>query len=72
MKHWKREIIECGAIVGFATLAWWWVSLEWKKPPLKTSLGLFNVLGDADSAYRFGEEKYLGEFARAHYLEVQK
>ena len=28
-------------------------------------LGSFNVLGDADSAYRKAEEKYFGEFARA-------
>ena len=28
-------------------------------------LGLFNVLGDADSAYRIAEEKYFGEFAQA-------
>lgn len=28
-------------------------------------LGYFNVLGDADSAYRKAEEKYFGEFARA-------
>ena len=27
-------------------------------------LGYFNVLGDADSAYRIAEEKYFGEFAR--------
>lgn len=27
-------------------------------------LGYFNVLGDADSAYRKAEEKYFGEFAR--------
>lgn len=27
-------------------------------------LGSFNVLGDADSAYRRAEEKYFGEFAR--------
>lgn len=27
-------------------------------------LGLFNVLGDADSACRKAEEKYFGEFAR--------
>lgn len=27
-------------------------------------LGSFNVLGDADSAYRIAEEKYFGEFAR--------
>ena len=26
-------------------------------------LGCFNVLGDADSAYRKAEEKYFGEFA---------
>lgn len=30
----------------------------------KIHLGYFNVLGDADSAYRFAEEKYFGEFAR--------
>ena len=29
-------------------------------------LGSFNVLGDADSAYRIAEEKYFGEFARCH------
>lgn len=29
-------------------------------------LGYFNVLGDADSAYRIAEEKYFGEFARCH------
>lgn len=28
-------------------------------------LGRFNVLGDADSAYRKAEEKHFGEFARA-------
>ena len=28
------------------------------------TLGRFNVLGDADSAYRVAEEKYFGEFAR--------
>ena len=27
-------------------------------------LGGFNILGDADSAYRMAEEKYFGEFAR--------
>ena len=27
-------------------------------------LGCFNVMGDADSAYRIAEEKYFGEFAR--------
>ena len=27
-------------------------------------LGYFNVLGDADSAYRIAELKYFGEFAR--------
>ena len=27
-------------------------------------LGYYNVLGDADSAYRIAEEKYFGEFAR--------
>ena len=27
-------------------------------------LGYFNVLGDADSAYRIAEEKYFGEFVR--------
>lgn len=27
-------------------------------------LGSFNVMGDADSAYRIAEEKYFGEFAR--------
>lgn len=27
-------------------------------------LGYFNVLGDADSAYRIAEEKYFGNFAR--------
>ena len=30
----------------------------------KIHLGLFNVMGDADSAYRLAEEKYFGEFAR--------
>ena len=30
----------------------------------KINLGYFNVLGDADSAYRNAEEKYFGEFAR--------
>jgi len=29
-------------------------------------LGSFNVLGDADSAYRIAEEKYFGEFARKY------
>lgn len=29
-------------------------------------LGFFNVLGDADSAYRKAEEKYFGEFARKY------
>lgn len=28
------------------------------------ALGYYNVLGDADSAYRVAEEKYFGEFAR--------
>ena len=28
------------------------------------NLGFFNVLGDADSAYRIAENKYFGEFAR--------
>ena len=28
-------------------------------------LGIFNVLADADSAYRIAEEKYFGEFARS-------
>ena len=28
-------------------------------------LGFYNVMGDADSAYRIAEEKYFGEFARA-------
>ena len=36
----------------------------------KIHLGLFNVLGDADSAYRKAEEKYFGEFARRSYMEV--
>lgn len=27
-------------------------------------LGSFNVMGDADSAYRIAEEKYFGEFSR--------
>ena len=31
-------------------------------------LGYFNVLGDADSAYRIAEEKYFGEFARLNVL----
>ena len=31
----------------------------------QVNLGCFNVLGDADSAYRIAEEKYFGEFARA-------
>ncbi|OGO79854.1 MAG: hypothetical protein A2203_08110 [Chromatiales bacterium RIFOXYA1_FULL_46_5] len=31
----------------------------------KIFLGSYNVLGDADSAYRKAEEKYFGEFARA-------
>mgnify|MGYP001561659861 CR=1 FL=1 len=31
----------------------------------KIHLGYFNVMGDADSAYRKAEEKYFGEFARA-------
>lgn len=31
----------------------------------KVHLGYFNVMGDADSAYRIAEEKYFGEFARA-------
>ena len=30
----------------------------------KIHLGYFNVLGDADSAYRIAEDKYFGEFAR--------
>ena len=30
------------------------------------SLGYFNILGDADSAYRKAEEKYFGKFARNH------
>lgn len=30
----------------------------------KIHLGLFNVMGDADSAYRKAEEKYFGEFTR--------
>lgn len=30
----------------------------------KINLGSYNVMGDADSAYRFAEEKYFGEFAR--------
>ena len=34
----------------------------------KFHLGLFNVLGDADSAYRIAEEKYFGEFARKECL----
>lgn len=29
-------------------------------------LGYYNVLGDADSAYRIAEEKYFGEFARCN------
>ena len=29
-------------------------------------LGCFNVLGDADSAYRIAEEKYFGEFSRGY------
>ena len=29
-------------------------------------LGYFDVLGDADSAYRIAEEKYFGEFARGY------
>lgn len=29
-------------------------------------LGYFNVMGDADSAYRKAEEKYFGEFARCN------
>jgi len=32
----------------------------------KIYLGCFNVLGDADSAYRISEEKYFGEFARKY------
>lgn len=31
----------------------------------KIHLGYFNVMGDADSAYRIAEEKTFGEFARA-------
>ena len=29
-------------------------------------LGYFNVMGDADSAYRIAEEKYFGKFARKY------
>lgn len=32
-------------------------------------LGCFNVLGDADSAYRIAEEKYFGGYARKTELE---
>ena len=32
----------------------------------KLNLGCFNVLGDADSAYRMAEEKYFGKFARKY------
>lgn len=32
----------------------------------KLLLGLFNVLGDADSVYRIAEEKYFGKFARCN------
>lgn len=34
----------------------------------KIKLGYFNILGDADSAYRIAEEKCFGEFARGKYL----
>lgn len=32
----------------------------------KIYLGIYAVLGDADSAYRIAEEKYFGEFAREY------
>ena len=38
----------------------------------KLLLGLFNVLGDADSAYRIAEEKYFGEFTRGNILLLTK
>ena len=37
---------------------------QFKWCAVKVGLGYFNVLGDADSAYRIAEEKYFGEFTR--------
>lgn len=38
----------------------------------KIHLGSYNVLGDADSAYRIAEEKYFGDFARNHSMNNER
>lgn len=36
MARWKKEVSECLAVIVFAALCWWWVSIELKKslPPI--------------------------------------
>lgn len=56
MKKWKREMVECGLILIFAMLAWWWVSGEYEK-----SCKVEKVV-----------KIYQGIWRKGGYLEVQK
>ena len=64
MKSWKRETINCGLIVIFATIAWWWVSKEYK-----------NSLR-APTPYVGGKilpiKIYRGVWKKGGYLEINK
>lgn len=64
MKKWKREAIECGLILIFATLAWWWVSSEYKKTHLEKVISATQVEKQA--------KIYPGAWRKGGYLEVQK
>ncbi|MCR4293607.1 MAG: hypothetical protein NUV76_12110 [Candidatus Kuenenia sp.] len=62
MGKWKREVIEYGTIVIFASLAWWWVSKEFQKPPAPPNKSL-----SAEPV-----KIYQGAWRKGGYLEVQK
>ena len=68
MKKLKKEAIKYGSILIFATLAWWWVSCEWAKPPHRVSKQPSGVSQAQEKPIKI----YSAAWKKGGYLEVRK
>ena len=66
MKSWKKELIECVAIIVFATLSWWWVFSQYgKSHAVRVEK---KVMSQMEKPIKI----YSGAWKKGGYLEVQK
>lgn len=71
MKTWKQELIECGSILIFAMLAWWWATNEWKKTYRVELVDMIQGVLEKELLKEKPIKIYSGAWRKGH-LEVKK